>query len=82
MTLEYNILILLQIHDGFNIKSPLIGRYCGSTRYDQPIISNSNEVTLLFVSNFSSKVDGFTIKYDTCMYEYIIDKNKIIFTAN
>ncbi|XP_029345465.1 cubilin isoform X2 [Acyrthosiphon pisum] len=55
----------LEIHDGPNIKSPLIGRYCGSTRYDQPIISNSNEVTLLFISNFSSKVDGFTIKYDT-----------------
>ncbi|XP_029345463.1 cubilin isoform X3 [Acyrthosiphon pisum] len=55
----------LEIHDGPNIKSPLIGRYCGSMRYDQPIISNSNEVTLLFISNFSSKVDGFTIKYDT-----------------
>lgn len=68
-------LILLQIHDGPNIKSPLIGRYCGSDKYVQPINSNSNEVTLLFISDdFSSVVKGFTIKYEICMYTFFFIK--------
>jgi len=53
------------------VKSPLIGRYCGSTRFDQPIITNSNEVTIIFKSDFSSTAEGFTIKYETCTYKYI-----------
>lgn len=63
--------ILLQIHDGPNIKSPLIGRYCGSARFDQPIITNGNEVTILFMTDFASTAEGFTIKYETCTYKYI-----------
>uniref|UniRef100_A0A2H8TEF1 Cubilin n=1 Tax=Melanaphis sacchari TaxID=742174 RepID=A0A2H8TEF1_9HEMI len=55
----------LEIYDGSNIKSPLIGRYCGSKRFDQPIITNSNEVTIIFKSDFSSTAEGFTIKYET-----------------
>ncbi|KAF0762933.1 cubilin, partial [Aphis craccivora] len=55
----------LEIYDGSNVKSPLIGRYCGSTRFDQPIITNSNEVTIIFKSDFSSTAEGFTIKYET-----------------
>jgi len=52
------------------MKSPLIGRYCGSTRFEQPIITNSNEVTLVFKSDFSTTSEGFTIKYETCTSIY------------
>jgi len=52
------------------MKSPLIGRYCGSNRFEQPIMTNSNEVTLVFKSNFSTTSEGFIIKYETCTYIY------------
>ncbi|XP_050435751.1 cubilin [Adelges cooleyi] len=55
----------LEIHDGPTIKSPLISRYCGSTKSDLPIFSSSNEVTILFKTDVSSAAEGFTIKYET-----------------
>ncbi|XP_022177373.1 cubilin-like [Myzus persicae] len=68
----------LEIYDGPNIRSPLIGRYCGSTRFDQPIITNSNEVTIIFKSDFSATAEGFTIKYETLCGGTFTDSKGII----
>ncbi|KAL5234243.1 hypothetical protein ACI65C_001653 [Semiaphis heraclei] len=68
----------LEIYDGPNIKSPLIGRYCGSTRFDQPIITNSYEVTIIFKTDFSSTAEGFTMKYETLCGGTFTDSKGII----
>ncbi|VVC39263.1 EGF-like, conserved site,EGF-like calcium-binding domain,CUB domain,EGF domain,EGF-like calcium- [Cinara cedri] len=68
----------LEIYDGTNIQSPLIGRYCGSVRFDQPIITTSNEVTVLFKADFSSISEGFSIKYETLCGGIYTDNKGII----
>ncbi|VVC39264.1 EGF-like, conserved site,EGF-like calcium-binding domain,CUB domain,EGF domain,EGF-like calcium- [Cinara cedri] len=69
----------LEIHDGPSIKSPLIGRYCGTiNNFDEAIITNSNEVTLYFKSDISIAAHGFTIKYETFCGGTFTDNNGII----
>ncbi|XP_069787318.1 cubilin [Narcine bancroftii] len=52
----------INIYDGDNINSPLVGTYCGS-RLPPPIASSSNFLTVRFVSRSSIKLDHFNITY-------------------
>ncbi|TGZ53188.1 Cubilin [Temnothorax longispinosus] len=54
----------VEIYDGPDTNSQLLGRYCGS---DMPpaIKSNSNKLVVLFKSDWSYESEGFTLSYET-----------------
>ncbi|XP_029168402.1 cubilin-like [Nylanderia fulva] len=54
----------VEIYDGPNRLSQLLGRYCGS---DMPpaIKSNSNTLVVVFKSDWSYEMEGFTLSYET-----------------
>ncbi|XP_050535178.1 cubilin [Daktulosphaira vitifoliae] len=68
----------LQIHDGSNSKAPLISRYCGSTKSEQPIIINNNEVTILLKADPLAIIEGFVIKYETICGGIFTEKTGIL----
>ncbi|XP_033326417.2 cubilin [Megalopta genalis] len=52
----------LEIYDGPSNESPLLGRYCGQT-LPPSLKSTSNEVLLVFKSDFTVQSEGFTLSY-------------------
>ncbi|XP_011637168.1 cubilin-like [Pogonomyrmex barbatus] len=54
----------IEIYDGPDTHSPLLGRYCGS---DMPptIKSNSNNLVVFFKSDWSYEGEGFILSYET-----------------
>ncbi|XP_012062648.1 PREDICTED: cubilin [Atta cephalotes] len=63
----------VEIYDGPNMLSQLLGRYCGS---DMPpaIKSNSNSLVVVFKSDWSYEEEGFILSYETlCGGEFHAD---------
>nr|XP_025040542.1 deleted in malignant brain tumors 1 protein-like [Pelodiscus sinensis] len=53
----------VEVYDGPQSTSPLLGRLCGGSNYT--FTSSSNTMTVLFSSNFSSIRNGFNAYYDS-----------------
>ncbi|KAG2462370.1 TLL2 protein, partial [Polypterus senegalus] len=54
----------LELYDGPNSKSPILGRFCGNKKPD-PVISSSNKMFLRFYSDASVQRKGFQAKHST-----------------
>ncbi len=54
----------LEVYDGPNTNSPLIGRYCGSNLPPSNLTSQSGVVTIKFFTNGSITQSGFRIDWD------------------
>ncbi|XP_078063588.1 tolloid-like protein 2, partial [Mustelus asterias] len=54
----------LEIYDGPNEKSPILGRYCGS-RKPEPVVSTGNQIFVKFLSDASVQRKGFQAKHST-----------------
>ncbi|MBN3324354.1 TLL2 protein, partial [Atractosteus spatula] len=54
----------LELYDGPNSKSPILGRFCGSKK-PEPVISTSNKMFLRFYSDASVQRKGFNAKHST-----------------
>ncbi|XP_048472235.1 tolloid-like protein 2 [Rhincodon typus] len=54
----------LEIYDGADDESPILGRYCGS-RKPEPAISTSSKMFIKFFSDASVQRKGFQAKYST-----------------
>ncbi|KAK2582771.1 hypothetical protein KPH14_005036 [Odynerus spinipes] len=54
----------VEIYDGDSINSPLIGRYCGDNM-PPTVISNSNNVLVVFISDWTYESEGFSFTYET-----------------
>ncbi|XP_078037937.1 cubilin [Augochlora pura] len=52
----------IEIYDGPTNESPLMGRYCGTT-LPPSLKSTSNELLLVFRSDFTVQGEGFTLSY-------------------
>ncbi|XP_014605735.1 PREDICTED: cubilin-like [Polistes canadensis] len=53
----------VEIYDGDSTDSPLIGRYCGDNM-PPTIKSNSNNVIIVFTSDWSFEMEGFALTYE------------------
>ncbi|MGH0116933.1 UNVERIFIED_CONTAM: hypothetical protein FKN15_026627 [Acipenser sinensis] len=54
----------LELYDGPNGKSPILGRFCGSKKPD-PVITSGNKMFLRFYSDASVQRKGFQAKHST-----------------
>uniref|UniRef100_A0A8B9FYP0 Metalloendopeptidase n=1 Tax=Amazona collaria TaxID=241587 RepID=A0A8B9FYP0_9PSIT len=54
----------LEIYDGPNSKSPILGRFCGSKKPD-PVVASTNKMFLRFYSDASVQRKGFQAKHST-----------------
>ncbi|MBN3281561.1 TLL1 protein, partial [Polyodon spathula] len=54
----------LELYDGPNSKSPILGRFCGSKKPD-PVITSGNKMFLRFYSDASVQRKGFQAKHST-----------------
>ena len=52
------------IYDGPDTNSPLLGTFTGTQIPDEPIISNSNKVTIQFIANAFAGLSGFAIEFE------------------
>ena len=50
------------IRNGLAADSPILGRYCGSTK-PAPMITRSNKVSVQFISNGAVQSSGFLLNY-------------------
>ncbi|XP_039305004.1 cubilin isoform X2 [Solenopsis invicta] len=67
----------VEIYDGPDTLSPLLGRYCGS---DMPpaIKSSSNNLLVVFKSDWSFEAEGFTLSYETLCGGDFVENTGII----
>uniref|UniRef100_A0A8C3V0R2 Metalloendopeptidase n=1 Tax=Catharus ustulatus TaxID=91951 RepID=A0A8C3V0R2_CATUS len=54
----------LEMYDGPNSKSPILGRFCGSKKPD-PVVASTNKMFLRFYSDASVQRRGFQAKHST-----------------
>ncbi|XP_063261858.1 tolloid-like protein 2 isoform X3 [Prinia subflava] len=54
----------LEMYDGPNSKSPVLGRFCGSKKPD-PVVASANKMFLRFYSDASVQRRGFQAKHST-----------------
>uniref|UniRef100_A0A8C6JX02 Metalloendopeptidase n=1 Tax=Melopsittacus undulatus TaxID=13146 RepID=A0A8C6JX02_MELUD len=54
----------LEMYDGPNSKSPVLGRFCGSKKPD-PVVASTNKMFLRFYSDASVQRKGFQAKHST-----------------
>ncbi|GAB0192284.1 tolloid-like protein 2 [Grus japonensis] len=54
----------LEMYDGPNSKSPILGRFCGSKKPD-PVVASTNKMFLRFYSDASVQRKGFQAKHST-----------------
>lgn len=54
----------LEIRDGYWYKSDLIGRFCGSGKINDPIISTGSRMLLTFVTKNPNGHKGFAANYE------------------
>ncbi|XP_052655765.1 tolloid-like protein 2 isoform X2 [Harpia harpyja] len=54
----------LEVYDGPNSKSPILGRFCGSKKPD-PVVASTNKMFLRFYSDASVQRKGFQAKHST-----------------
>ncbi|XP_025950725.2 tolloid-like protein 2 isoform X2 [Dromaius novaehollandiae] len=54
----------LEIYDGPNSKSPILGRFCGSKK-PEPVVASTNKMFLRFYSDASVQRKGFQAKHST-----------------
>ncbi|KAM3913712.1 tolloid-like protein 2 [Leptodactylus fuscus] len=54
----------LEMYDGPSSKSPILGRFCGSSK-PEPIIASTNNMFMRFYSDASVQRKGFQAKYST-----------------
>ncbi|XP_075790641.1 tolloid-like protein 2 isoform X4 [Pelodiscus sinensis] len=54
----------LEMYDGPNGKSPILGRFCGSKKPD-PVVASANKMFLRFYSDASVQRKGFQAKHST-----------------
>lgn len=55
---------IVQIYSGHSTDSPLIGRYCGYN-IPAPFISDSNELLIVFQTDWAIGYAGFHLRYET-----------------
>lgn len=53
-----------QLFEGDNEKAPKVGKYCGN-RVPAPYTSQTNQLLILFKTDWSFNAEGFRIKYET-----------------
>ena len=53
----------LEVHEGRNEETPLVGRYCGNS-LPPDYVSSGNEVYIRFKTDHSVSGRGFRIQYD------------------
>lgn len=53
----------LEIYDGRDMRSPTLGRFCG-TKKPPPVVSSSNKMFLRFFSDNSVQKRGFEASYE------------------
>lgn len=55
----------LALYDGPDSSAPLVGKYCDN---DKPprFVSTSNSITVVFHSDMSFEMSGFTMNYEVC----------------
>ncbi|XP_045482434.1 cubilin [Harmonia axyridis] len=67
----------LEVFEGPDTSSPLIGRYCGST-LPGPYLANGNEITVHFKSDWATGFGGFVLRYETVCGGKFTEKSGII----
>lgn len=65
----------LQIFEGPNENSPSVARYCGN-RIPPEYSSQTNELMLLFRTDWSFNAEGFRVKYETGWFSIQLNKQK------
>lgn len=54
----------MEIYNGGDEQSPMLGRFCGSVA-PSPLISSGNEVLIKFVTDDENQDAGFSVRYDS-----------------
>lgn len=68
----------LKIYEGNNVNAPKVGRWCG-TRLPPEYSSLSNEILVVFRTDFSSNGVGFRLKYETRAFSIFFSLSIIVY---
>ena len=63
----------VELREGGDDESPLIGRYCGTT-IPPEYISNGNQVFVKFKTDYSIGHTGFRLRYELCKFSQAVFK--------